>query len=62
MEENQMTKRKKVKRIVLMVIGAILLLLILAALILPKPLAMSVYNDNFGKRFTTYEPLAWNIA
>lgn len=61
MEENQMTKRKKVKRIVLMVIGAILLLLILAALILPKPLAMSVYNDNFGKRFTTYEPLAWSI-
>jgi len=61
MEENQMIKRKKVKKIVLMVICAILLLLILAALILPKPLAMSVYNDNFGKRFTTYEPLAWSI-
>ena len=60
-EEKKKVKRKKVKKVVLIVIGAILLLLVTAALILPKPLAMSVYKDNFGKRFTTYEPLAWSI-
>ena len=56
-----MTKLKKPVKIILIVLGAILVLLVAAALILPKPLAMSVYNDNFGVRFTTYEPLAWSI-
>ncbi len=51
---------KKVK-IVLIILTVIFALLLLTILILPKPLAMSVYNDNFGKRFTTYEPLAWSI-
>lgn len=48
-------------KIVLIVLGIILVLVILAALILPKPLAMSVYNDNFGKRFTTYELWSFSI-
>lgn len=48
-------------KIVLIIIGIIIALVILAALTLPKPLAMSVYNDNFGKRFITSEPWAWNI-
>ncbi len=56
-----MSKLKKPVKIILIVVGVILVLLIVAALILPKPLAMSVYNDNFGTRFTTYEPLAWSI-
>ena len=56
-----MTKLKKFTKITLLILGAILLLLLAAVLIFAKPLAMSVYNDNFGKRFTSYEPLAWNI-
>lgn len=52
---------KKTMKIILIIIGILLALLILAALILPKPIAMSVYNDNFDKRFTTYEPWAWSI-
>ena len=43
-----MTKQKKVIKITLLVLGAVLLLLVAAALICAKPLAMSVYNDNFG--------------
>ena len=56
-----MMKLKKFTKITLLILGAILLLLLAAVLIFAKPLAMSVYNDNFGKRFTSYEPLAWNI-
>ena len=56
-----MAKLKKPVKIILIVVGVILVLLIAAALILPKPLAMSVSNDNFGTRFTTYEPLAWSV-
>lgn len=56
-----MVKLKKIAKIILIILGVILILIIIAALILPKPLAMSVYNDNFGVRFTTYEPLAWEL-
>ena len=56
-----MVNLKKVAKIILIILGVILILIIIAALILPKPLAMSVYNDNFGVRFTTYEPLAWEL-
>lgn len=56
-----MSKLKKPIKILLIILGIIIVLLIAAALILPKPMAMAVYNDNFGKRFTTYEPLAWSI-
>lgn len=56
-----MPKLKKPVKIILIVVGILLVLLIAAALIVPKKLAMSVYNDNFGVRFTTYEPLAWSI-
>ena len=51
----------KTMKITLIIIGILLALLILAALILPKPLAMSVYNDNFGKRFTTGEIYAFRV-
>ena len=47
-EESKKLKRKKVKKIILIIIGVVFLLLVAAALILLKPLAMSVYNDNFG--------------
>jgi len=56
-----MPKLKKPVKIILIIVGVLLVLLIAAALILPKPLAMSVYNDNFGVRFTTYDPLSWSI-
>lgn len=52
---------KKIGKIILIVVGTILLLLIVAALLLFKPICMSIYNDNFDKRFTTYEPMAWSI-
>lgn len=52
---------KKCTKIVLVLLGVLLVLLIAAVLFLPKLLAVTVYNDNFGKRFTTYEPLAWSI-
>ena len=41
-----MPKLKKPVKIILIILGILLVLLIAAALILPKPLAMSVYNDN----------------
>ena len=56
-----MRKLKKPVKILIITLGVLLVLLIAAALILPKQLAMSVYNENFGIRFTTYEPLAWSI-
>ena len=60
-EEKKKIKRKKVKKVMLIVICVILLLLVLATLILPRPLAMSVYRDNFGKRITSYGPLTWKL-
>ncbi len=51
----------KTMKITLSIIGILLALLILAALILPNPLAMSVYNDNFGKRFTTGEVYTFRV-
>lgn len=56
-----MTKLKKPVKIILIVLGVILVLLIAAAIILSKPLAMSVYNQFFGIRYETYEPLAWSV-
>lgn len=56
-----MTKRKKTLRIILLVLAILLVLVIAAGLILPKPLAMAVYNDNFGKRFTSDEALTWKL-
>ncbi len=47
-------------KIILIIIGIILSLVIVAVLLL-KPVSISIYNDNFNKRFTTYEPLAWNL-
>ena len=51
----------KTMKITWIIICILLALLILAALILPKPIAMSVYNDNFGKRFTTGEIYAFRV-
>lgn len=56
-----MTKRKKTLKIILVVLAILLMLVIAAGLILPKPLAMAVYNDNFGKRFTSDEALTWKL-
>lgn len=51
----------KTVKIILFSIGGLFLTVLAAALILIKPISMSIYNDNFGKRFTTYEPWAWSI-
>ena len=51
----------KTVKVILIIIGVLLALLILAALMLAKPLAMSVYNDNFGKRFTTGEIYTFRV-
>lgn len=56
-----MAKLKKPVKIILIIVGILLVLIIAAALILPKPLAMSVYNQFFGVRYETYEPLAWSV-
>ncbi len=56
-----MAKLKKVLKVVLIVLGISVVLLGAGVLIGLKPLAMSVYNDNFGVRFTSYEPLAWEV-
>lgn len=56
-----MIKVKKNVKFVLIMIGAIFILLLAAVLILPKTLAMEVYNDNFNVRFTTYGPFACDI-
>ena len=53
---------KKTLKIVLISVGALLILAVVAVLILIKPISMSIYNDNFGKRFTTSEPWAWSIG
>lgn len=51
----------KTLKIILIIVCVILILLILAAIILPKLIAMSVYNDNFGKRFTSVEIYAFRV-
>ncbi len=56
-----MQKNTKKRRIIWLIVGIVLVLLIAAALIVPKQLAMAVYRDNFDKRFTSYEPLTWQI-
>ena len=48
-------------KILLTILTVILVVMIVVVLKLLKRLAVSVYNDNFGVRFTTYEPLEWNI-
>lgn len=50
--------KRKITAIVLLVVAA---LLAVAALVLPRTLTVMIYNDNFGKRFTTYDPMTWSI-
>lgn len=56
-----MLKAKKFFKVLGITLILIVVLLIVALLFLAKPLAMSVYNQNFGVRFSTYQPLAWQI-
>lgn len=52
---------KKPLKIILISLGVLLILAVVAILILIKPISVSIYNDNFGKRFTISEPWAWSI-
>lgn len=51
---------KKGLRILLIVVAVLIALLIAAALFFPRMIAMQVYNENFNKRFTSYEPMTWD--
>lgn len=53
---------KKSIKILLITIGIIFGLLLLTILILPKPLAKAVYNQNFSVRCSTYKPFAPNLS
>lgn len=52
---------KKLLKISLIVVCVLIVILIAAMLFLPKYLAVTVYNENFNKRFTSYEPLTFDI-
>ena len=52
---------KKGMKVMLVIVAILLVLLVAAGVFLPRLLAISVYNDNFGKRFTSYEPMTWDI-
>ncbi len=52
---------KKAVKITFIIIGIIILLLVAAGLFAPKLIAKMVYDDNFGGRFETYEPMALEI-
>lgn len=48
-------------KIVLISLAVLLILAVIAVLILIKPISMSIYNDNFDKRFTTGEIYAFRV-
>lgn len=52
---------KKPLKIVLIVLAVLLVLLSIAGMILPGYLARMVYEENFGHRLTSYEPMSWSI-
>ena len=46
----------------ILIIAAVLLILLIAAgMILPSYLAHMTYEENFGHRLTSYEPMSWSI-
>ena len=53
---------KKPLKIVLIVVAVLLVLLIAAGLFLPGLIAGVVYDEFFGSRFTSYDPLTWDIS
>lgn len=53
---------KKLMKIALITLVALFLLLIVVVLLIRKPLAMTVYNDNFGKRFAADDLTSWEIS
>ena len=53
---------KKAMKIILIILFSLVLLLIAVVLLIRKPLAMSIYNDNFGKRFASDDLTSWEIG
>ncbi len=49
---------KKAIKTTLIMIGVLVVLIIAAGLFAPKLIAKMIYDDNFGGRFETYEPMA----
>ncbi len=52
---------KKAIKITLIIVGILAVLLIGAVLVFSQMIAPMIYNDNFGKRFTTYEPFVCSV-
>lgn len=52
---------KKPLKIVLIVVAILLVLLLAAGMFLPGYLARMVYEENFGHRLTSYDPMSWSI-
>ena len=52
---------KKSVKITLIVAAVLVVLVAATALILPKPIAKAVYDQYFGIRYTSYEPLSWSV-
>ncbi len=52
---------KKSVKITLSIVGVLILLIIIAGLFAPKLITKSVYEENFGSRFETYEPMSLDV-
>ena len=55
-------KMKKGLKITLIILGILLVLIIAALLIAPKMIVKTIYKQNFGIRFTSFEPYCRDIA
>lgn len=53
---------KKPLKIALIVVAILLVLLLAAGMFLPGCIAGIVYDEFFGSRFTSYEPLTWELS
>ena len=56
------TKMKKELKITLIILGVLLVLIVAALLIAPKMIVKTIYKQNFGTRFTSFEPYCRDIA
>ena len=56
------TKMKKGLKITLIILGVLLVLIVAALLIAPKMIVKTIYKQNFGTRFTSFEPYCRDIA
>lgn len=53
---------KKPLKILLIVVAILAVLLFAAGMFLPELIAKGVYSEFFGSRFTSYDPLTWDVS